>query len=29
MTASLIENDHRVEILRIDEETEVFDYENN
>lgn len=26
---SLLENDHRVEILRIDEETENFDYENN
>lgn len=25
----LIENDHRVEILRIDEETEVFAYENH
>lgn len=25
---TLIENDHRVEILRIDEETEEFDYDN-
>ncbi len=26
---SLIENDHRVEILRVDEEMEEYDYENN
>lgn len=29
LAISLIEKDHRVEIIRIDDETETFDYENN